>query len=199
MSSSSSMDDVERLISEGRRLLRLGEWAPAQQAFQEANRRHETPEAFEGLAAAARWLADERGAFDTATRSYELYRACGDDRGAARAAFMLADDSLEWRGEMAVARAWVRRARRLLAGDEDSEEFGRLMFYEGYLPLMEVNDTAAAVANGRDLAALGVRRGSSELEMMGAALEGLGLVSADRWRKGWPGWTRRPSRPSVTN
>jgi len=184
MSSSSSMDDVERLISEGRRLLRLGEWAPAQQAFQEANRRHETPEAFEGLAAAARWLADERGAFDTATRSYELYRACGDDRGAARAAFMLADDSLEWRGEMAVARAWVRRARRLLAGDEDSEEFGRLMFYEGYLPLMEVNDTAAAVANGRDLAALGVRRGSSELEMMGAALEGLGLVSAGQVAEG---------------
>lgn len=184
MSSSSSMGDVEGLIADARRFLRLGEWAPAQQAFQEANRRHETPEAFEGLAAAARWLADERGALNTAMRAYELYRANGDDRGAARAAFMLADDSVEWRGEMTVARAWVRRARRLLAGDEDSEEFGRLIFYEGYLPLMAVNDTAAAVANGRDVAALGVRRGSSELEMMGAALEGLGLVSAGQVAEG---------------
>lgn len=184
MTNVSSEGDVEVLIAEGRRLLRVGEWAGARESFEQANARRETPEALEGRALAARWETDERTAFETAMRAFELYRARGDNRGAARAGFMLADHSLEWRGEMAVAQAWIRRIARLLAGDEESEEYGRLLFYEGYLPLMEVNDTAVAIAKGQELTAHGARLGSLELEMIGMALEGLGMVSAGRVAEG---------------
>jgi hypothetical protein len=76
----------------------------------------ETPEAFEGLSWAAYCLDDEQLTFDSRERAYRLFRQRGDASSAARVAAWLATDSLDFRGEPAVANGWLERARRLLEG-----------------------------------------------------------------------------------
>ncbi|GAB4337980.1 MAG: hypothetical protein Kow0010_26240 [Dehalococcoidia bacterium] len=165
------------LIQAGRRALARGEWDAARHFFTEACADGDSPEALEGLASCARWSPDEQSAFACAERAYALYRARDDRRGAARVAFMLADDCLEWRGEYAVARGWLHRARRMLQGFEHTAEYARLRFYEGYLPLMERNDTVTAVACARETISLATDLANSDLEALGLALEGLAMVS----------------------
>ena len=113
-------------------------------AFQGRAEVEETPEAFEGLSAAASWLDDSAKAIEAREHAYRLYREREDWRGAARTALWLAFDYVEFRDERAIANGWLGRARRLLEGHEPSAEHGWLLLAEGHFLLRFQRDAAAA-------------------------------------------------------
>jgi DNA-binding CsgD family transcriptional regulator len=158
--------------------LRSGNWAAARTPYEALVAACELPEAFEGLGTACRWLHDERATFAAFERAFALYRSAGRRRDAARVAMELANDCVDFRGEWAVSKGWLARARRLLDGIEACAETAWLRNLEGYTALMERNDTLAARAAAVEAAALAGLAGSEDMVAWARALEGLAMVSA---------------------
>jgi LuxR family maltose regulon positive regulatory protein len=167
---------LAELLDAGREALANREWDRAKASFEQAVRQEETPEADEGLSWAA-WYADDAEAiFRSRGRAYQLYRRRGDRRGAARMAIWSAVDYLEFRGELAVANGWFRRAHRLLEGLEPCAEHGWLALHEAAIAVEFIGDGPAGREAGRRAADLGRRLGEADLEMVGIAVEGLALI-----------------------
>jgi LuxR family transcriptional regulator, maltose regulon positive regulatory protein len=164
-------------VSAGWAQLADGEWAAARASFVEALAHEETPEALEGLSWAAWWLDDGEAVFDARERAYGLFRRRGERASAARMATWLAADQLDFRGAMAVAGGWLRRAGRLLDPVEPGAEHGWLAFHEGYIAHLS-GDTVNAEEFGAQAAEAGRRYDVPDLEMLGLALEGAALVAS---------------------
>jgi ATP/maltotriose-dependent transcriptional regulator MalT len=170
-------------FSAGWSRLAAGEWAAARASFAEALAAEETPGALEGLSWAAWWLDDAGAVFDARERAYRLYRERGDPASAARMATWLAADQLDFRGAIAVAGGWLRRAGRLLEPLEPGPEHGWLAFHEGYVAQISDDAMRAQELGGR-AAEAGRRFDVPDLEMLGLALEGAALVSRARVEEG---------------
>ncbi|MGE5597136.1 MAG: LuxR C-terminal-related transcriptional regulator [Hyphomicrobiales bacterium] len=168
----------------GREHLDHGDWEAARKRLELAVAADPTPEAFEALATACRWLSDEPATFDANERAYALYRARGDRLGAARMAILTAQDCLDFRGEGAVGNGWLHRARRLLDGLPESSEHAWLAQTDGYFALITRNDTVAARAGALECERIGRAVGDLDVEMLGVALDGLALVSEGRVAEG---------------
>ena len=100
-------------LAAGRAALRVAAWAEARARFEEAVASTESSEAWEGLSRAAWWLGDQEQTMTARECAYRGYRRAGDVCGAARMAMWLASDHLDFRGDDAVASAWLRRGRAL--------------------------------------------------------------------------------------
>lgn len=172
------------LLGRGWQALARGGWEEAQAAFQAALQLEESAEALEGLGLAAWWLDDAAATADARERAYRLYRQRGDWRAAARLATWLAWDALAFRGEPAVASGWLQRGRRLLEGHQEVPEWGWLLLREAEIALLHGSDTTTSRRLAAEAATLGRRLGELDLEMVGWALEGLGLVSQGRVAEG---------------
>src|SRR5918996_2307988 len=133
-----------------------GEWDAAKAFFEGALADEESPEALEGLSWAAWWLDDADAVFDDRERAFRLYRKRGEPASAARMATWLAADHLDFRGAVAVANGWVRRARRLLDPIEPGPQHGWLAFHQGYIAQLS-GDAAAAGELGARAAEAGRR------------------------------------------
>ncbi len=155
--------------------LERGRWDVARASFEGALADEESPEGLEGLSWAAWWLDDAEAGFVARERAYHLYRKRGDTAGAARMATWLAADELDFHGATAVAKGWLRRARRLLDARDPGPDHGWLSFHEGYLA-HAAGDTATARELAVITADLGRRFSIADLEMLGLALEGAALV-----------------------
>ena len=160
----------------GQAALQRAAWQEARAHFETALAREETPEAFEGLGAAAWWLSDVSTVFAARERAYRLYRENKDDRGAARVGTALAIDYCTFRGRAAIASGWVWRAERLLGG-EACRELGWLLVVKTHMALMIDYDPAVAREFAVRAGALGKALGDLDLEMLALAYEGLALVS----------------------
>jgi LuxR family transcriptional regulator, maltose regulon positive regulatory protein len=175
---------AEDRVEAGREALARGAWEQARELFQVAVDRQETPEALEGLSWAAWWLNDADAVFATRELAFRRYREAGDPRGAARMALWLASDHLDFRGEAALANGWRERARRLLSTLDEAPEHGWLAVLDGSLALEADNDPAAGEKLGAEAAAIGVRLGMVDLQMLGLAVQGLALVTEGHIREG---------------
>lgn len=164
-------------IADGWAALGEGAWTRARSRFEDALAVEEAAEALEGLGWAGYCLDDEALTFEARERAYRVYREAGEDRSAARLAAWLASDSLEFRGEPAVASGWLQRAHRLLDDLEPGGDHGWLALHEGAIALGMHEDTATARELGAEAAELGRRFTVPELEMLGLGLEGRALVS----------------------
>jgi hypothetical protein len=122
---------VQDPASAGREALAHGAWERAREHFEAALEREESGEAWEGLGWAGWWMDDE----ELTMRAYRCYRAAGYPGGAARVAAWLAADHREFRGEDAVGRAWLLRARRLLEAQPESADHGWLALIEANFAL----------------------------------------------------------------
>ncbi|HEX2127126.1 MAG TPA: LuxR C-terminal-related transcriptional regulator, partial [Thermoleophilaceae bacterium] len=92
-------------------------------------------------------------------------------------------DHVDFRGEPAVAKGWLGRARRLLEDLEPGPEHGWLWVHEAE-KLLFANDTRSAHELATRAAELGKGLGVVDLEMMGLATEGLVLVTEGQVERG---------------
>lgn len=164
-------------VDAGWAALGRGDWGEARACFEGALTVKETAEALEGLGWAGAGLDDERLAFDARERAYRVYREVGDPRSAARVAAWLAADSLEVRGEPAIANGWLQRAHSLLDELEPGPDHGWLALMEADIALVLDEDTVTARRLAAQAIELGRQFGIPELEMVGLCLEGRALVS----------------------
>jgi DNA-binding CsgD family transcriptional regulator len=176
--------EADDLIAAGRGALARFAWAEARANFEAALSGSERPEAYEGLSLAAGWLDDEQAAFESLEHAHRLYRERGDVRKAARIAMSLANASIEFRGEAAVANGWLQRAHRLIDNLDPVPEHGWLALWEGHYALMVRNDNGRARELCGRAVDVGRAFGDTDLEMLGLAIEGLALVSAGRVDEG---------------
>jgi DNA-binding NarL/FixJ family response regulator len=163
----------------------LGEarWDAARDAFVAALAGDETPESLEGLSWAAWWLDDADTVFDARERAFRLYRRRGDAASAARMATWLAADELDFRGALAVANGWLRRAQRLLDELEPGPDHGWLAFHEAYMASGQGN-TARSLELAARASELGQRFDVPDLTMLGLALRGAILVGCAEVQEG---------------
>jgi len=162
----------------GRDALARGSWEEARSHLAASVAERETADVLEDLGLAAWWLDEPTLTFDARERAYALYRGNQNARGAARVAIWLVWDYLAFRGDFAVASGWMERARRLLAGQHDTAEYGWLLIREAEVALFRRHDPAAAAASASRAAKLGRELGDQGVEFTALGLEGLARVSA---------------------
>src|SRR5262249_44963658 len=145
----------------------------------------ETAEALEGLGLAARWEHDEAAATRAHERAYRLYRTAGDHRGAARMAVQLALHAYNFRSDLADARGWMERARRLVADEAEAcMEVGWVAMLGAHVALLVDHDLPLAMRLAEEAAAIGRAIGDADVEMFGLGIQGLALVTEGRVPEG---------------
>lgn len=110
------------LLRGGREALRRGAWSDARDRFERAVALSETPDALEGLGAAAWWQSDAPAVLEARERAYGLYLKREDRTGAARMASALALDYVAFRGEMELTRS---DGHLIVGGDSPSRKENR--------------------------------------------------------------------------
>jgi DNA-binding CsgD family transcriptional regulator len=164
-------------VARGRDALSRREWAEAKQAFSDALVEGERADAYEGLAEATSSLDDD-AAIDAYERAYALYREAGDDVAAARVAAFTAMAIHDFRGQLAVVRGWLARARSLTEDDPDATATHSLAVgLEGYMTLLRDSQPSAALPSIREARTVMHDVGETGPEMTMLALEGLAQVT----------------------
>lgn len=166
-------------LQAGRDALKRGDNAAAIPLFDAALAHDpESAEAHEGRALAGWWTDRADIVFPSREAAYRLYRARDDARSAARIAVWMAWDHDAFRGELSVASGWLARARELLEGHHDSEEYAWLSVRESAFALLDHGDPDQALRHAD--AAIGTARavGSTDFEMLGRALRGFALATS---------------------
>src|SRR5829696_8812073 len=165
-------------LAAGRAALRNAAWDEARARFEEAASSGDAPEAWEGLSRAAWWQGDEKETLAARERAYRAYRGAGDASGAARMAMWLASDHLDFRGDDAVASAWLRRGRALLNDHGPCAEEGYITLLEADIALLADSDPAIAERLAGE--ALDLARGIEDVgvEVVALALLGCALVAS---------------------
>ncbi len=177
---------AERHLRQGLVALRSGAWQEARRAFEAALASAESAEALEGLGTAAWWLDDGDTTLQARERAFQLYRRRAEHAAAARVAAELAEDHVYFRSEPAVARGWLKRARRLLEGLPLVAEHGWLEVFEADFAIFLDNDPALGLQHATLAHDIGRRLGLVDLEMLAMALQGLALVSSGKVAEGMP-------------
>ena len=102
-------------------------------------------DAYAGLAEAASWLDDD-GAIEAYEQAYRLYREADDDIDAARVAVFTAMAVHDFRGQLAVVRGWLGRARSITEHDPDAAGVHALAVgLDGYMTLLRDSRPGAAL------------------------------------------------------
>jgi LuxR family transcriptional regulator, maltose regulon positive regulatory protein len=171
-------------VAAGWAALGRGEWERAKTLFEGSLADGETPEAHEGIGAAAQMLNQDTLTLDARERAYRLYLQQGDKGSAARIAAWLAADRLMFRGEPAIANGWLQRAHSLIDGLELGIDHGWLAIHEGHIAIALDEDTGKARRLAARAVELGRAFGAPELEMLGLGLEGRALVSEGELEEG---------------
>jgi hypothetical protein len=168
------------LVAQGHASLERAAWDEAHRVLAQAVAQGACGDALDGLAWAAWWRGDADGLLEARQRAYRAYRQEGSFRDAARVATWLGSDLVDFRGELAVAQGWFRRARSLLDASDPTTELGWLCVHEAEKHLLYGGGVAEARSLGEQANQLGRELGDVDLEMMGMAMVGLaGVMTGD--------------------
>ncbi|MBI4202345.1 MAG: hypothetical protein HY532_04420 [Chloroflexi bacterium] len=99
-------------------------------------------------------------------------------------AIWLANVSLSFRGEVAVANGWIQRARRLLANCPPEPEHALLACMEAHIILMTRNDPGATLQRIDEVLLLAKQFRLTDVEMLAYAIQGLALVTQGQVTEG---------------
>ena len=174
---STPMSGTDPLVA-GRVALRNAAWDEARARFKEAAGAGDPPEAWEGLSRAAWWLGDEVETLAARERAYRAYREAADACGAARMAMWLASDHLDFRGDDALASAWLRRGRALLRDHEPCSELGYITLLDADIALLAKSDPSTAESLAREALELARDIRDAGVEVVALALLGSALVAS---------------------
>jgi ATP/maltotriose-dependent transcriptional regulator MalT len=164
-------------LDAARRLLARHEWEEAFALLVTRSSGGE-PEWLEALAEAAWWVGRLDVCISAREAAYAAFDDAGDTRNAARCAIWLFEHYC-FRAQPAIANAWLRRARRALAGDDDCVEYGNLLIREAE-QAHGLGDVESATAKAEAALALGRRLRVPDVEA--EALQALGRILIDRGR-----------------
>ena len=165
-------------LAAARTALRNAAWDEARARFEEAISAGNAPEAWEGLSRAAWWQGDQERTLAAREHAYRAYREARDACGAARMAMWLASDHLDFRGDDAVALAWLRTGRALLGDHEPCAEEGYITLLESDIALLAGSDPVAAERLAREALELARGIGDVGVEVVALALLGSALVAS---------------------
>lgn len=160
----------------GRTALRRAAWDEARALFEEAASAGGPPEAWEGLSRAAWWLGDQDATLAARERAYRAYRDAGDACGAARMAMWLGSDHLDFRGDDALASAWLARGRALLRDHPPCSELGYLTLLDADIALLARSDPSTAERLAREALEVARSIGDVGVEVVALAVLGNALV-----------------------
>ncbi len=164
-------------LASGRAALERAEWDEARAQYERAVSAGGGAAAWEGMSWAAWWQGDLDATFASRERAFRAHREAHDPRGAARMAMWLASDHFDFRGDDAVAAAWLRRAQDLVRGEPPCPEQGYNLLMEADIALFARADPATA--SDRAHAAIELARGLRDVgvEVVGNAILGSALVA----------------------
>ncbi len=171
-------------MAAGLAALARADWTDARGHFEEATAGNGAPEAWEGLSRAAWWQGDHQATFTARERAYRGYRNAGDRCGAARAALWIASDHLDFRGDDAVASAWLRRAGALVDGHAPCAEQGYITLLQADIALLAQADPARAERAALHALELARSIPDTGVEVVALAILGYALVTSGETEEG---------------
>ena len=174
----------EEMLATGREALGRGDWTAARDALQRAVSAEASPVAYEDLGTALWWLDDQGNVLEAREAAFRLYRAAGDDRGAARLATLLSLDYVDYRNDTAVASGWLQRAEHLLQDLPASDEHAWMQLYAGLKALMFDGDFDEARIRRERAMSLARQLPNLDVEMMAVGMDGLLLIREGRFTDG---------------
>lgn len=180
----STLPSGHAALTAGQQALREAAWEEARARFEEAVAAGDEPEAWEGLSRATWWLGHQAETLTARERAYRGYRDAHDACGAARMAMWLASDHLDFRGDDAVASAWLRRGRGLLHGREPCPELGYITLLDSDIALLARSDPSTAERLAREALGIGRSVGDAGVEVVALALLGSALVAGGEVAQG---------------
>jgi tetratricopeptide (TPR) repeat protein len=131
------------------------------------------------------WLGRHDRIVSRFEHAYHTFMAEGDSEGAASAALELAE--LHAHSLAAdVATGWVRRAERLLEGDEESSARGYLLRWQAVAAFEKDKDLDLAISLSEKVAEIGRANMDGNLEVLALQDQGRFLVAAGRLDEGMP-------------
>src|SRR5919106_5561071 len=138
------------LVTAGRTALSEARWEEARDLFSRATRlAPDDPVALEGYAEACAWTGDAEGALRSGNEAFRRYQEGGDDLSAGRVAILLGSATYDFRGDIAVARGWALRARRLLEPLGPTEELAVAYAFDAHLAIFRERDPVRALEQAR--------------------------------------------------
>jgi class 3 adenylate cyclase len=158
-------------------------WRQAYGEFVEADEPALGPEDLERFAESAWWTGRIDEAIRLRERAHAAYGASGDALGSARMALMLAWD-YEGKGSFAVSNGWLANAERLLEGQPESPEHGRLIIMHALTALFAQGDLERAESLFQEAAELARRVGDRDGEILALSGKGRTRIKAGRVEEG---------------
>lgn len=173
------MPELDDPHADAERALAEGSWELARERYEKALelQPERSAESLEGLGWVGWWLGQPQLTFESREAAFRMYREAGRSLDAARVAALLAADYREFQGESAIGRGWLERARRLGEEQPESAAFGMVLSIEADFALAVDGDPVQAVAISDESIELGRRLDSADLEAIGLAQKGTGLVA----------------------
>ena len=171
-------------LAAGRAALERAAWDEARAIFEAAAADGGSAEAWDGLSRAAWWQGDEVATFEARKRAFGAYRDAGDVHGAANMAMWIASDHFDFRGDDAVAAAWLRRGRELLEGQEPSKELGFIALLECDLAYQARRDPETASAGAAEVLEWARQAGDADVEVIALAILGSALIASGAVEEG---------------
>jgi ATP/maltotriose-dependent transcriptional regulator MalT len=169
------LEQTVDVLAEGRAALWRGAWREAWARFEEAIAIEETPAAYEGLGVAARFLLDGDAALAAHERGYRLARERDETSNAAKLAAQLAIDAYGF-GRIAEANGWTERALLLTQDAGPSEGRALALGLRAHVAMLARNDPHETLGLAREALEAARAAGSTDVELVALALEGLALV-----------------------
>jgi class 3 adenylate cyclase len=158
-------------------------WGEAYDAFSSLDPQELTAVDLERFAEAAWWRGKLDEAINLRERSYARFSGDGERLHAARLALTLSWDQ-SGRGAFSVSHGWFARAERLLEGEPESAEHGRMMLTRAINALFAEGSPAEAISDFSLAFELAGRFGDRDTEMLALVGKGRALVKSGQIEEG---------------
>jgi DNA-binding CsgD family transcriptional regulator len=157
----------------------VGDWDGARDGFSAVVEVDDVPEARFGLALTLFWLGDAAGTIANCERAYLGFRQRPEPMMAAAAALSLVGYYKQFYGNMAAARGWLAKGKRIIE-DEVPQMRGELLGATAYV----AEDPVESESLARLALEIGRADGNADLELLAMTAVGNALVQQGRTEEG---------------